>query len=254
MHFYNQNGAPVYEVPYADPAKGKRKATLRDAKKMSLVPGVTEIIAIMAKPGLERWKQQQVLEASLTLPRGDNEADAAYMKRIFVDSQELGKIAAEKGVDIHKAIEYRFAERVVSHEYRELAGTVHQAINEHFATDVWDWDAEKSFAHRLGFGGCVDISTDIVVIDIKTKEKFSKKMAFDEHAMQLAAYAHGLNIKKPTCANVFVSWAGEIIIHEWSTEDIERGWEMFGQCLQLWQLTKRYDSKFEPIILGHGRS
>ncbi len=32
-HWYDADGKPAYEVPYADPSKGMRPTTLADAKK-----------------------------------------------------------------------------------------------------------------------------------------------------------------------------------------------------------------------------
>ena len=65
-HWYAKDGTPVYEVPRAS-GEGMRNTTLRDARKMSLVPSVTTIINIAAKPGLEAWKLNQLLLAALTL-------------------------------------------------------------------------------------------------------------------------------------------------------------------------------------------
>ena len=45
-------------------------------------------------------------------------------------------------------------------------------------------------------------------------------MAYDEHAMQLAAYAYGLGFTNPVLANVFVDYEGNVVIHKW--EDTAR--------------------------------
>lgn len=68
-HWYDQNGEPRYTVPYADPKKGFRNTTLRDAKKMGLVPSVTTILGVANKPALNRWKENQILLAAMTLHR-----------------------------------------------------------------------------------------------------------------------------------------------------------------------------------------
>jgi len=52
---------------------GQRNTTLRDARTMNLVPSVTTILNIAAKPALLAWMQQQVLYAALTLPRRPDE-------------------------------------------------------------------------------------------------------------------------------------------------------------------------------------
>jgi len=130
MHSYDANGNPVYQVPYADSSKGLRDTTLRDVKKLGLYPSVTEILKILDKPGLNVWLQHRVLESALTLPRDPDESDESYIKRIMTDSQETSKIAAEKGVEIHRAIEKAFylkGEEIPT-EYMDLAFSVKKEI------------------------------------------------------------------------------------------------------------------------------
>ena len=60
-HWYTQEGEPMYTIVGAN---GKeRNTTLRDAKKDNLVPSVTTVLSLVAKPGLENWK--------ITLENGD---------------------------------------------------------------------------------------------------------------------------------------------------------------------------------------
>ena len=68
-HWYAKDGTPMYTVP----AKSgePRATTLRDAKKMGLLPSVTTIMKSAASPGLEAWKLNQMMLAALTLPRVD---------------------------------------------------------------------------------------------------------------------------------------------------------------------------------------
>jgi len=54
---------------------GQRATTLRDARKLSLVPSVTTILNIVAKPALLAWMQQQVLYSALTLPKRAEEPE-----------------------------------------------------------------------------------------------------------------------------------------------------------------------------------
>ena len=85
MHWYGRDGSPQYQLIGAN---GKeRPPTLRDARKLGLVPSVTSIIRCAAAPGLERWKQEQVLMAALTLPRNPDEPEAIWLRRVMQDSQ-----------------------------------------------------------------------------------------------------------------------------------------------------------------------
>ena len=70
-HWYGKDGSPRYTVTAKDGSD--RPTTLRDARKLSLVPSVTTILKVAAKPGLEMWKLEQMLLAALTLPQRPDE-------------------------------------------------------------------------------------------------------------------------------------------------------------------------------------
>ena len=85
-HWYTRTGAPMYTVKANNGQQ--RNTTLRDARKYDLVPSVTTILNVAAKPGLEAWKQQQILLAALTLPKAENESIDAYAERVLEDSKK----------------------------------------------------------------------------------------------------------------------------------------------------------------------
>lgn len=240
--FYHRDGKPAYEVPSAD---GKKMITpdIRHAKKLGLVPSVTTIIQEAAKPGLERWKITQGILSALTLPRVESESLDAFAERAMKDSQEQAKKAAEKGTAIHAAIQqaYQTGQRTTGEPYFDYVNAVAIAIENEFPPSL-KWQSEASFASILGFGGKTDLcranEEDEVVIDFKTKEfgEEAKKLAWDEHCIQLAAYRMGLELPKAVCANVFVSVnnPGLVYIHEWSEEELQRGWKMFKALLDYW--------------------
>jgi hypothetical protein len=67
-YYYNDDAGkaqPLYEVPYADPSKGMRSATLKDAKKLNGVPSPNTIMNVLAKPGLVRWSDNLLIDAVL---------------------------------------------------------------------------------------------------------------------------------------------------------------------------------------------
>jgi hypothetical protein len=67
-HWYQPDGTPLHQVPKAD-GKGMRDTTLADAKKLGLLPSVTGITDIVAKPALMNWKAAQVAAAAFENPR-----------------------------------------------------------------------------------------------------------------------------------------------------------------------------------------
>jgi len=246
VHWYNAtDGSPQYTVKAKDGSD--RPTTLRDARKMNLVPSVTTVMKIMAKPGLDVWKNEQLLLAAMTLPRKETETEKEFIARIVADSKETGKQAAEKGTRIHESIEKWYAgERNVEHV--DTAKAFEKAVFEHFKTHPdQKWLTEIAFASPMGFGGKVDLHSVEglgIVVDAKTKDfgPDDKVDAYDEMLMQLAAYRYGLEIPHARCANVFASRThpGLIKIVEWSEEDLAKGWEMFQCLLRFWKIKNNF--------------
>ena len=245
-HWYTRDGEPMYTI---EGANGKiRNTTLRDARKHSLVPSVTTVLNIAAKPGLERWKMQQVLLAALTLPRREKESESEYLDRILDDSREQAKAAADVGTQIHAAIQHHYEDKE-GYPYAEYVAGCDREIYRFFGDH--EWVCERPFAHELGYGGKVDMLTKSsddskvgIILDVKTKEFYNpdKVEGYDEHLMQLAAYRVGLGMTQARCANVFVSRGipGMTKVIEWSESDLERGWKMFVRLLEFWQLKNNY--------------
>jgi hypothetical protein len=249
VHWYQQSGAPQYTVKAKDGSD--RPTTLRDARKMNLVPSVSTIIKVAAKPGLEQWKLEQMLLAALTLPKAPDEPEKAYIARIVADSKETGKQAAELGTRIHESIEKWYGgQKEVEH--KEIALRFEEFVFNHFGTHPHqDWLTEHSFADPMGYGGKVDLyckpdqyAPTGIVLDAKSKDfgPDDKVDAYDEHLMQLAAYRHGLAVPHARCANVFVSRThpGLIKIVEWPESELTKGWEMFKCLLQFWKLKNSF--------------
>lgn len=238
-HWYAKNGDPVYTVKGANGQL--RSTTLRDARKMGLVPSVTTVLKSAASPGLEAWKLYQMMLAAMTLPRASDESEESFIARVQADSKEQGRKAAERGSEVHAALEGFFETRQVTSSFSD-----HVLKTEYHLIDQFgdlDWAPEKSFGHALGFGGKVDLharNADGVVIDFKTKEftsdQVEKVQGYDEHLMQLAAYRVGLDLPNARCANVFVSVTepGLVVVREWDQAELKRGWAMFEALLNYW--------------------
>lgn len=238
-HWYAKDGSPAYTVLAKNGEP--RSTTLRDARKLGLLPSVTTIIKCAASPGLEAWKLNQMMLAALTLPRAEGESEQSFIARVQADSKEHARMAAERGTEVHADIEGYFEGLAKEPSAYSLA--VDKALDERFG-DL-DWNAEKSFATPgpHGFGGKIDLHStdgDGVVIDFKTKEFTSdtldKAAGYEEHMMQLAAYRIGLGLPNARAANVFVSVTepGLVVVNEWSQDDLLRGWRMFEALKTYW--------------------
>lgn len=241
-HWYDRDGTPRYEVAAKDGSM--RAATLRDARKFGWYPGVTSIIKCAAAPGLERWKQDQVLMAALTLPRVDGESNEALCARIMADSGEQARKARERGTEIHAAIQGHYEGAPPSEEMWPFVQGVSAAIAANFGAQPWH--PEKPCAHELGYGTKADLSCPAVILDFKGSE-FDAGAApslktWDEHAMQLAATRKALGYGGADCAIVYVSRnvPGLCRIIRIDEPELARGWEMFSALLTYWQANRGY--------------
>ena len=238
-HWYTKTGKPAYST---EGKTGTRPTTLRDARKLGLLPSVTTIIGQLSKAGLDTWKQQQVLLSALTLPKLPDEPEADWLARVMKDSKETGRKAAERGNDIHAVIQ-TFYENVLA-DWPPYVRKVEQTINEYFGNQLWT--SERSFAHSDGFGGKVDLSSrgDPVsgwkgaVVDFKTKDTALDKVdVYFEHILQLSAYRQGLGLPEARCAIVFVNGtSNEVKLIEVEEAELRRGWLCFYHLLQVYQL------------------
>jgi len=249
VHWYDQKGAPAYTVKAKDGSD--RPTTLRDARKMNLVPSVTTVLKVAAKPALEAWKMEQMLLAAMTLPQLPNEPETHFVQRIIQDSKETAKRAAERGTRIHESIEkYFLGGHAVEHE--DMAKAFDEKVTKHFKLkSLTPWIVESSFTDPMGFGGKVDLYTGIdatsptgIVLDAKSKDfdYDDDVVGYPEHAMQLAAYRYGLGLPEARCANVFVSVKrpGLIKVHEWTEKELDQHWEMFKCLLRYWTLKNKF--------------
>ncbi len=269
-HFYSTEGKPFYQIPTLD-GKKLRDCNIRDARKLKLVPGVTDVLKVAAKPALEEWIINQILEAVLRSDWIPNDQMSEYDSKVKQwkgivrqEAARIGKEAAEKGNVIHDNLENAFL---------GLSGGVNVSLDAitkpviEFITDKFGegFVAEASFASPLGFGGKIDLHhpEKKIIIDFKTKpdKAFEKDLGYDDHVTQLAAYAQGLgftkqllrlddnlqySIKDGEYYNLFISHEtpGKFELVEWSLEEMNRGLDMFLCLLKYWQLSKKFDSSF----------
>ena len=232
-HWYTKDGHTAYTTIGKT---GERPTTLRDARKLGLLPSVTTINGMLSKAGLDTWKQQQVLLAALTLPRSEGESEQEWLARVMQDSKATGREAAERGTAIHAVIEEYFEQKYMSNKPPYL-DAIDKALIDAFGSQLWL--TEKSFVHPLGFGGKCDLmSSSGFVVDFKTKETDLDKVdVYFEHEMQLAAYREGLGMPTARSAIVFVNaLTNQVKLIEISQEKLQSGWECFEHLLRVYQI------------------
>ncbi len=253
-HWYQKDGTPMHRLRTAD-GSGERATTIRDARRMGLYPSVTSILNVLAKPGLEKWKLNQVALATLRSPKQENEGDEYWCNRVRSAAFEQVEQAADKGSMIHGALE------------KAMAGEAFDPELAVYVDPVMEWKASVGIEIvereiRLvnedhGFAGMADVffrygDRGIGILDYKTrKTKPGEKLrAYDNQALQLAAYAATYwgeeNIDRVLAANVFISSTEPGRMDVVKHEGIARDWEAFKLVAALW----RYQSGYDPRVVS----
>jgi len=257
-HYYTLTGETAYEVVGAN---GKtRPTTIRDARKLNLVPSVTTIMSLQDSPQLNMWKQNQLIEAILRNPHHPILQDEDEWRRIVLnDALTTTQAATINGTKIHDALENALKNNVLEPSTKEIVDNVLSFLDEKFAG--YEWVCEDSFAHPSGFGGKIDLygvkGDKRLVLDFKTKQKnkesISKIKPFDNHHMQTAAYVKGLEDTKKFSKpldyskwgryNLFIGYDEHFSftgIKLTQSSDWDREWGMFEKLLEFWKLRNKY--------------
>lgn len=164
-HWYSKEGEPHHD------------ADLRIARKMGYLPSVTSILKIMAQPGLDIWKNEQILLSALTTPQIEGEMEMEFIQRVMAGADEQRDVAATFGERIHEAIENYIPADL---QYRRIPPFVTQEINldlafsgiRKFLDDaiVKTVFCEKIFVSSRGYGGKLDWYGDILIVSQDTTD------------------------------------------------------------------------------------
>lgn len=250
-HWYTQDGKPCHEQPTKS-GDGTRKTTILDAKRLHLLPSVTSILSVLAKPGLDTWKLKQVAKACLANPKQPGESDDYYIARVLEASKQEAVDAADLGSQIHNALDYA------------LAGTAPSAEMAPYVQPVMEFLAGKALAItrreevlvnlEQGYAGRVDAlftfgANGVGVLDWKTRKTEPGKpvLPYDGQGMQLAAYAvaaYGVEaLPRVVAANVYISTTepGRVEVHKHT--DLGDLYGDFLAAARLWRAVKQYDPR-----------
>ncbi len=246
-HWYQRDGVPLHTVLSA---KGEpRPTTLRDARKLNLLPSVTNILGVIAKPELTAWLQEQAVMAALTLPRNPSETEDAFARRVVEDSQTTRDGAADFGTAFHAG-----AERIA----RTLeVDTLNPAADWLRWYHIWyqgnaallNWTEKVLVNPAIGYAGTADLFIEHAVhgptlVDLKTmKVKPGAKPApYKSWCYQLAAYRHAMG-QRVTCMNLIVNSneASTPVEYVWNDAEMDAGLKAFEAAHKLWTIEKGYD-------------
>ena len=248
-HWYQRDGVPLHTVPSA---KGEpRPTTLRDARKLGLLPSVTNVLGVIAKPELTAWLQEQAVLAALTLPRQPGEAEDAFAKRVVADSLTTRDGAADFGTAFHHGAE-RVAQSLEVDPADAIAPWL-RLYRDWFQANVRTliWTERVLVSLHLGYAGTADLLIEHPVhgptlVDLKTQgiKPGAKAAAYKSWCYQLAAYQAALG-KRVACLNLIINSREPAapVEHLWSALEVENGLSAFYAAQTLWMIEKNFDPR-----------
>jgi hypothetical protein len=251
-HWYQRDGVPLHTVLAAngDP----RPTTLRDARKLGLLPSVTNILGVVAKPELTAWLQEQAVLAALTLPRLPGEAEDAFARRVVADSLSPRDGAADFGTAFHHGAQ-RVAESLEvdpAHPAAEWLKLYQDWFQANCVRLLWTERVLINFGR--GYAGTADLLLEhqhhgLTLVDLKTQNVKTGRgpSTYRSWGYQLAAY-RAAQAQRVTCMNLIVNSKEPHppVEAPWSDEEMRRCWEGFDAALKLWRIEKNYD----PVVQG----
>ena len=252
-HWYKTDGTPCHRLPRSR-GGGLRPTTLRDARRLQLLPSVTSILGIFAKPQLDQWKMRQVALASMRLERTRGESDDYLADRIIDEAFAQVEQAADLGSRIHDALEKYYDGVPVADDLQVYTRPV---VEWKDAKQLEFVERERKVVNtEHGFAGTMDVACryghdGIGVIDFKTK-KTKPGVAvkpFDGQAMQIAAYGATYwgeaNLSRMFGANVYISTTepGRLEVCSYSPEELIAEWQVFKLACVIWRHAKKYDPR-----------
>ena len=254
-HWYDAEAKPRHTMPLAS-GEGERNTTLRDARKHNLIPSVTTLLGLFAKPGLDRWKQDQLLRIAHENPPLDEESFEDYADRCLVLHEKPVADAADFGTRIHDAIEKFFEGDPIDDE---LLPYVKPAFDWKQENQLRFIEREKTMVNlEEGFAGTVDIvglgaNQEKFVIDWKTRKtkKGVKVSSYDFQIHQIAAYAatywgaDAVDAEQVFGANAYLSSTepGRFEVIKYSPSELKDAWAVFKSACAIWRSLKGYDPR-----------
>jgi hypothetical protein len=254
-----------------------RPTTLRDARKLGLLPSVTNVLGVINKPELVEWKMTQAVLAALTLPRVVGEDLGVFAKRVVEDAQSQVKGAAEFGSAFHAG-----AEQVARSLEVDQAGRYAAWLNLHrgwFQANCVRvvWTERVLVNTELGYAGTADLLVEhqahgLTLVDYKTQGPSGRPprpggrngaggepvvwepRVYKSWCQQLAAYRRAIQPSSDfgatgrrgvACLSVIVNSAEPMapVEHLWSEEELRAGLESFEAALVIWRNEKSYDPR-----------
>jgi len=212
--------------------KTKAHTRYRDEND-NIIPGVTTILNILAKPALIKWANNLGLQGIDSTRYVDDKADIGTLAH---DTIHCYLCTDKKEVD--------------TSEYSSKQ--IKQAEN--CITSFYNWEKEhniepilleKQLTSKYGFGGTIDIygkiNDKLVLIDLKTGKSIYSSMTY-----QLAAYSHLLIENNYPIDYAMILNIPRADNENWEIrrcDNLDREFEIFRNCLSIYNLQKEIKGK-----------
>ena len=252
-HFYDNQGRPRFDV---GPTK---------AMQEGLLFSVNEQFKMLAKPGLEMWKDLELAKAAYHEPPLPHESEKDFVKRVKAARYRRTSGAADLGTAVHKEIEDVLSETkqledVPDNLYAYVAPAVTYVKDKEFVIEHIE-KVVVSMEHTFA-GTCDLIGTtkngQPFVADWKTKKSTPDKpfIPYPENKWQVCSYAVAhfgeervLN-NEVWGVNIFISSTelgdnglARFEAHSYRPEEMAEAWETAKLLYQLHRKIHEYDPR-----------
>ena len=233
-------------------------AGLRRARTEDLLPSVTTIQDMIAKPDLQVWIEREGIRAALRSPLQGSEHEEDAIRRIKAERWQSGEKIRSLGTMVHAELEKVLADwprREALLPDPPLRGLVEPVVRwiELTYPEADTVLAERRVTHNLGYAGTADALVQqgpfAALLDFKTQRpKNGALKTWPEWAEQLAAYQRALGFSGTDCRcwSIVIDVTGELhgedkhLFYAWPDAGIERGWRAFAATLNAHQVRHEY--------------
>lgn len=258
-HYYAPDGTPHHHVQQkTDPTK-TRPTRVTDASGKWL-PSTTTKMAIMAKPGLEIFKKQEVLKAAAKewVTRGiPEEVDYDTVKELDAIASAYAESASSFGTQCHDAIHAYLTGRWPLEPFASSVMETVRPVFQWLEENVEDMIHTEAVVTANNFAGTIDlvarIGGKLKILDFKHRSWIPKRKApvYEEDLWQLCSYMEACRDPRPQSPVRFVpvqSLSTVVVntvepcaptIHEWSPDEIGQGIVVWRLINRLWHLKNR---------------
>jgi len=244
-HWYTQEGESAHVVIGKN--GNERNTTVTDARKMGLLPSVTSVLSVAAKPQLQSWKEEQIIRACIKFPILEEESDEEYAKRILLESKKVTTEAALHGSLMHEQMEHILLGRDCSKDQKlqPYIKTFREWAEDNIERTYW---CEKALV-GAGYAGRCDAYVKLkgigdAIIDLKNRKVNPKYDPFyDSDCAQLWAYRIASDNPQAACVSVVLAANDPetLVIHQWSEEELHEAGIAFSAMLKVWAWSKKYN-------------